>query len=87
MRDNIEVEGQIKRRRKKFCKPVSDWTANFWGYVAEFLNVGSFRRNIFAKVRSSTYMTLQELIGCNFWKKVAESIEILDINTVAKAKF
>ena len=41
MRDNIEVEGQIKRRRKKFSKPVSDWTVNFWGDVAEFLiNVG-----------------------------------------------
>ena len=68
MRDNVEVEGQIKRRRKKFKKPVSDWTANFWGDVdvAEFLNVGSFRRNIFAKVRSSRSMTLKELIGCNF---------------------
>ena len=41
MRDNIEVEGQIKRRRKKFSKPVSDWTANFRGDVAKFLNVGS----------------------------------------------
>ena len=66
MRDNVEVEGQIKRRRKKFKKPVSDWTANFWGDVAEFPNVGSFRRNIFAKVRSSKSITLKELIGCNF---------------------
>ena len=66
MRDNIEVEGQIKGRRKKFSKPVSDWTANFWGDIAEFLNVGTFRRNIFAKVRSSKSMTLKELIGCNF---------------------
>ena len=68
MRDSIEVEGQMKGRRKKFSKPVSDWTANFWGDVAEFLkvNVGSFRRNIFAKVRLSKSMTLKELIGCNF---------------------
>ena len=69
MGDNIEVEGQIKRRRKKFSKSVSDWTANFWGDVAEFLNVGYFRRNIFAKVRSSKSMTLKELIGCFFDRK------------------
>ena len=66
VRDNIEVEGQIKRRIKKFSKPVSDWTANFWGDVTEFLNVGSFRWNIFSKVSSSKSMTLKELIGCNF---------------------
>ena len=67
MRDKIDVEGQINRRRKNFSKPVSDWPANFWGDVAEILNVGSFRRNIFANVRSSKSKTLKELsIGCNF---------------------
>ena len=48
MRDNIEVEGQIKWRGKR---SVSDWTANFLvktqDDVAEFPNVGSFSRNIF----------------------------------------
>ena len=69
MRDNVEVEGQIKsheEEEKKVQKACKRLDRNFWGDVAEFLYVRSFRRNIFAKVRSSKSMTLKELIGCNF---------------------
>ena len=52
MRDNIEVEGQIKRRGKKFSKRLDSKFSrnNTKGDVAEFPNVRSFSRNIFAKV-------------------------------------
>ena len=72
MRDNIEVVGHIKKKRKKVQKKIGQQT--FLPYdVAELSNFGYCSRRTFAKVKSSKSKTMQELIGLCLLQLLVES--------------